>query len=158
MDSLTAYCISLDKAWHQVTIRLATEFAAMLESGMSLPQFHLLRLLADGGLTVSEASQRTGVTPAAITLLADRLVRAGLLSRERDRHDRRIVRLNLSAAGQDRLGKLETQRQAIVRRYLERLSPQEREQLLLIVERLAEDDPESAPASDTSAAEPEATA
>lgn len=138
MDQIDIYCRTLDRAWHVVTSRLTAEFSAQLDDGMTLPQFFLMRLVADGGLTISEASQRVGVTPAAITLLATRLVRAGLLTRQRDRHDRRIVRLRLTPDGQQRLAELEGKRLGIVRRYLTSIPPTDLDLLVPIVQRLAD--------------------
>jgi DNA-binding MarR family transcriptional regulator len=105
---------------------------------MTLPQFFLMRLVADGGLTIGEASQQVGVTPAAITLLATRLVRAGLLTRQRDSQDRRIVRLRLTPVGQQRLAELEGKRLAIVRRYLTSIRPTDLDLLVTIVQQLAD--------------------
>lgn len=153
MDQIDWHCRALDRAWHVVSSRLAADFSAELDEGMTLPQFFLLRLLADGGLTISEASQRVGVTPAAITLLATRLVQAGLLTRQRDRQDRRIVRLCLTANGEQRLAALEAKRLAIVRRYVSSIPPGDLDRLVTIVQRLAD----SASAAD-GATDPHTTA
>lgn len=138
MDQIDSHCRTLDRAWQIVTSRMASDFSTQLDEGMTLPQFFLMRLAGEGGITISEASQLTGVTPAAITLLATRLVRAGMLVRQRDRHDRRIVRLQLTPAGQQRLAALEEKRLALVRRYVASIPPAELDRLVKIVQRLAD--------------------
>ncbi|MFC5995046.1 MarR family winged helix-turn-helix transcriptional regulator [Pseudonocardia hispaniensis] len=55
------------------------------------------------GLSHRELAGRLGVTPATLTPVIDALEEAGQLRRERDRHDRRVVRLSLTEAGRDRL-------------------------------------------------------
>lgn len=138
MDQIDMYCHALDRAWHIVTSRMAADFTAELDDGMTMPQFYLLRLIGERGMTISEASQQTGVTPAAITLLATRLVRSGLIVRMRDRQDRRIVRLQLSADGQRKLAELERKRLGIVRRLLVTIPPEDLDRLVPIVQRLAD--------------------
>lgn len=154
MDQIDMHCRTLDRAWQIVTTRMASDFSALLDEGMTLPQFFLMRLAGDGGITISEASQLTGVTPAAITLLATRLVRAGLLVRQRDVNDRRIVRLQLTETGRQKLTDLEEKRLALVRRYVASIPPAELDALVRTVQRLAA----GTAAADTDAAETDTTA
>ena len=52
------------------------------------------------GKTLGEVSERMLCTPSNVTRVVDLLVRRGLLSRERDSEDRRVVRVYRTPAGQ----------------------------------------------------------
>src|SRR5512137_941295 len=63
------------------------------EDGLTIPQMRLLWTLRDeDGLPVGSLADRLGVNPSTITGHVDRLVRQGLVRREEDAVDRRIVR------------------------------------------------------------------
>lgn len=68
--------------------------------GINLPQYNTLTILQEeGNLKMGDLAKRLGVTMGAATNLADKLVNAGSVSRQRDEHDRRVVRLALTAKG-----------------------------------------------------------
>ncbi|GGR86619.1 MarR family winged helix-turn-helix transcriptional regulator [Deinococcus sedimenti] len=78
--------------------------------GLSAPQFNVLRILrgaGDGGLTCSEIGDRLLDHDPDVTRLLDRLQKAGLVTRDRDRPDRRIVATRLTDAGRDLLARLD---------------------------------------------------
>ncbi|GGN34174.1 MarR family winged helix-turn-helix transcriptional regulator [Deinococcus daejeonensis] len=80
------------------------------DHGLSAPQFNVLRILrgaTDGGLTCSEISDRLLDHDPDVTRLLDRLQKAGLVTRDRDRPDRRIVATRLTDAGRDLLTRLD---------------------------------------------------
>lgn len=80
------------------------------DHGLSAPQFNVLRILrgaTDGGLTCSEISERLLDHDPDVTRLLDRLQKAGLVTRDRDRPDRRIVATRLTDAGRDLLTRLD---------------------------------------------------
>jgi len=68
------------------------------EPPLSPPQVHLLFSIASKqeGISVKDLAERTSVTPGAITQFVDGLVEMGLVMREGDPNDRRIVRLKLT--------------------------------------------------------------
>ena len=71
------------------------------EDGLTMPQLRLLWTLRDrDGLPVGTLADELGVNPSTITGHVDRLVRQGLLRREEDADDRRIVRNYLTGDGQ----------------------------------------------------------
>lgn len=85
--------------------------------GMRLPQGHvvpsmaqleMIHIIAQRGLvTVKEIAKHMGVSGSAITQFANHLVKAGLIKREHDANDRRIVNISLSKTGLDNLDRLE---------------------------------------------------
>lgn len=70
------------------------------EDGLTIPQMRLLWALRDeDGLPVGALAEHLGVNPSTITGHVDRLVRMGLVRREEDAGDRRIVRNFLTEHG-----------------------------------------------------------
>lgn len=77
------------------------------EDGLTIPQLRLLWILRDDdGLPVGSLAERLGVNPSTITGHVDRLVRQGLVRREEDGADRRIVRNYLTEEGAVTVGAL----------------------------------------------------
>ena len=56
-----------------------------------------------GSAKPSEVARWLQRSPNSISMLADRMVRAGLIKRTRDRIDRRVVRLTITDRGKDAL-------------------------------------------------------
>jgi DNA-binding MarR family transcriptional regulator len=70
------------------------------EDGLTIPQMRLLWTLRDeDGQPVGALAEHLGVNPSTITGHVDRLVRQGLVRREEDVDDRRIVRNYLTDEG-----------------------------------------------------------
>lgn len=65
---------------------------------LSPPQANVLFTVAQhhAGVSVKELSEAIGVTPGAVTQFIDALVEKGLVTREGDPSDRRVVRLKIS--------------------------------------------------------------
>ncbi len=70
------------------------------EVGLSAAAWFLLAVLMDeDGISQGEVSHRFEVDPSRITRLAQRLEKEGLLRRERDPEDNRVVRLHATQEG-----------------------------------------------------------
>ncbi len=70
------------------------------DDGLTIPQMRLLWALRDDdGLPVGALADHLGVNPSTITGHVDRLVRQGLVRREEDPVDRRVVRNFLTDTG-----------------------------------------------------------
>ena len=77
------------------------------EDGLTIPQMRLLWTLRDeDALPVGALAEHLGVNPSTITGHVDRLVRQGLVRREEDAGDRRIVRNYLTEAGVATIGSM----------------------------------------------------
>jgi DNA-binding MarR family transcriptional regulator len=73
-------------------------------TGISGAGLAVLRVLAArNGLKSSEVAARGWSTPGTVTTVVDTLVRDGLVRRERDYQDRRVVRLFVTERGMDKL-------------------------------------------------------
>lgn len=74
----------------------------MSEHGLSGKQYNVLRAIRRGGadgLSISQISEQMTDPRADVTRLLDRLVRDGLVDRQPDDADRRVVRTYLTEAG-----------------------------------------------------------
>ncbi|MYW97569.1 TetR family transcriptional regulator [Amycolatopsis rubida] len=75
------------------------------EQGITLAAFDVLTELWRAGpphrRAVGEIAESVPLSPSSVTLRADQLEEAGLVTRERDGLDRRVVHLRLTEAGQD---------------------------------------------------------
>jgi DNA-binding MarR family transcriptional regulator len=88
----------------QLLPRIDAELRA--RHGLSLPALGVLRLLSERAgerLTMSDLARVTGMSPAGITRVMQRLAAAGLVDRERDLADRRPLFASLTEAGEVRL-------------------------------------------------------
>ncbi|WP_409462321.1 MarR family transcriptional regulator [Amycolatopsis sp. GA6-003] len=73
--------------------------------GLSATELQALELAGHSAdsLTPGRIGQLTGLSTGAVTGVLDRLEKAGLVLRERDRTDRRKVLVTITAAGRERL-------------------------------------------------------
>ena len=103
----------------QVVINLMRTTRAVEESwtqylkrteGISLSQFNILRILRGArpkAVKISEIAERMVNRDPDVTRLVDRLIKQGLVRRERDGDDRRVVLVEISAAGLALLARLD---------------------------------------------------
>jgi len=98
------------------TLSRLGRFIERTDSGLSLPQFRLLSLLAAGDESSTALAQRLAVSKPTISNAVDTLVEQGHLRRRSDTGDRRVTWLQITASGQAALGRAE-------RAYLDRMRP-----------------------------------
>ncbi|BCJ38939.1 MarR family transcriptional regulator [Actinocatenispora thailandica] len=112
------------------SIRAAAELA-MRRHGLHLGQDHLLAVLWErDGRTPGEIAAAVDVTTPAVVKMADRMAAAGLLTRRRDEHDNRLVRLWLTPAGRALREPVQTERRRLERQITAELTPDERAHLM----------------------------
>jgi MarR family transcriptional regulator for hemolysin len=94
-DPLTRRLVFLGK-------QLRETFEAMLaERGSTLPTWAVLRYVArHDDLSQAQLAARIGIEGPTLTRHLDRLCAEGLVMRHRDEHDRRILRVSLTPAGE----------------------------------------------------------
>lgn len=94
-------------------------FRAWAELGLTTAQLRVLFLMRESpGVTAGELASRLSVTPPTISGIVDRLVRLGLVRREEDESDRRLVRNHLTDAGESACSRLERGAEIFTRRIL----------------------------------------
>jgi DNA-binding MarR family transcriptional regulator len=74
--------------------------AERVDAGLTPQQYRVLKLIGAGGERSAKLAERLAVAKPTLTSTADGLVAAGLLRRETEMKDRRVVRLVLTEAGQ----------------------------------------------------------
>jgi DNA-binding MarR family transcriptional regulator len=111
--------------------------ATCAELDLSAPQVHtLLALGHDGGLTMGDLARRVAVTDKTVTGLVDRLERDGLVSRQRDVADRRVIHVALTGQGEAVHRRIEAGLLRSLARLLSRLDVADRRALIKIIEKL----------------------
>src|SRR5713226_1875487 len=106
---------------------------------MTQEQYWLLLLLRRrGALTIGELAEVLGVTGSSVTTACKRLEKAGLVTRERQSDDERMVRVMLTAQGHKQVEAWHQRRREIVVQWLATLEQDEQEMLQQLLERLLE--------------------
>ena len=130
---------------HEILVRLARvrpfrdPIAELSDLDLQPPDVHTLMWLGlEGPLAMGELAHHIGTTLPACTRLVDRLNAMGVVLRERDASDRRVVRVRLSAKGQRLHERFQAGMREKLAALLSLLSDTDREQLLAILERLEE--------------------
>lgn len=110
------------------------------EAGLSLAGFDVLTALRRAGepyrLTAGELAASSLISSAGVTLRLDRLEGDGLIVRERDGRDRRVVHCRLTPKGLKAIDTLFAAHLDNERRMLSGLKPKERVQLAALLGRL----------------------
>lgn len=104
----------------------------------SREEIRALILLRTSGRTImTDFASELGVPLSTATHAIDRLVRKGLVTRLRSERDRRVVQVEMSAAGLALQNALRSRHQAMARSWLAPLSPSERETFLDLMAKIA---------------------
>ena len=94
----------LFQAWPLMRRKLLPSSAQQAEFGMPLSHVQVLVMLDHrGSLSITEISQSFGIAKPNITPLVDRLIEDGLVMRERNSADRRVVNVVICEKGRERL-------------------------------------------------------
>ena len=83
-----------------LTVLRITRVLERIDAGISPQQYRILKLIGLGGERSARLAERLAVARPTLTATADSLVAAGLVCREAEPGDRRVVRLHLTEAGQ----------------------------------------------------------
>ncbi len=120
------------------TARVMEPFARRLrlEAGITPAQYNVLRILrgaGEAGIRCGEIAERMIDRDPDVTRLTDRLVEAGLASRDRDPADRRVVQVRLATKGRALLDEVDRVVDAMPKRLVGALGP---DRLALLLELL----------------------
>ncbi len=103
----------LEQSTGFLVVRTARSMKRALDSrlgpiGVTAAQHVIISTLAhEDGLSLSEVGKRAYLDKPAITGLADRMEKDGLVARRRSTNDRRVVKLHLTAKGRDLLQEMD---------------------------------------------------
>ncbi|MDQ3911651.1 MAG: MarR family transcriptional regulator [Actinomycetota bacterium] len=111
--------------------------AALAEVGLHVGQeMVLLHLWQRDELSPSELAERLGVEPPTVTNMLNRMERAGLLKRYRDREDARCARAYLTEKGWELREPVESRWEAVEDRAFAGISARERALLRRLLKRI----------------------
>lgn len=117
---------------------MSTLVSEQLFQEMSLEQFTLIRMVyKNGPIRASELAGLLYVHRSAITVRVDKLVKKGLLERERDEEDRRNVYLRVSEKGKEFYQTLESKINEFVEAIIRDIPKNELENFLNVFEKIA---------------------
>jgi DNA-binding MarR family transcriptional regulator len=101
-------------------------FRAWAEMGLTTAQLRVLFLVREApGVTAGALAHRLSVTPPTISGIVDRLVKLGLIRREDDESDRRLVRNFLTDQGESACKRMEQGVEIFTRRILVEMNHQD---------------------------------
>jgi MarR family transcriptional regulator, temperature-dependent positive regulator of motility len=126
------------KSWIKLTKDWNTQMEAELAPQLTVGQLEVLELmLVHEPMKPSELLPHLETTPAAVTTLLDRMERGGLVERKRDKHDRRIVWVTMTALGRSEVQRGLDVRSSIANHSLDRLSSHNRQLLVYLMSKVA---------------------
>jgi MarR family 2-MHQ and catechol resistance regulon transcriptional repressor len=109
----------------------------MTEAGLTWSQFGVMETLFHlGPLMSSVLAEKHLKSPNNFTVVIDNLEKQGLVRRERDTVDRRVVRVHLTEAGREKIARALPAHAREVAADLQVLTPAEQEQLGALLRRL----------------------
>jgi DNA-binding MarR family transcriptional regulator len=110
------------------------------DMALSPPHMHLLFSIAANheGITVKELAERSSITPGAVTQFVDTLVEKGLVAREGDPSDRRVVRLRVTELAKKQHAKFRQEHTALMAKIFEGLSNDDINQLIALYTKMAD--------------------
>jgi DNA-binding MarR family transcriptional regulator len=111
------------------------------EYRITMEKFTLLAAVRawGGSLQPSKLAGILGRSPNSVSMLVDRMVKAGLVKRTRDRKDRRVVKVSLTGKGEDALKPAEPAGWEFIERILLVLSYEEKDALINLLEKVKQE-------------------
>lgn len=123
--------------WIVRALRLAQDPAGQAE-GLSAAQRFVLHVLKErGALSVGELAALTATDPSSVSVVVRKLHQKGLVGKKASGKDRRRLEVTLTAAGTKACLKAPVPVQQILMERMQRLAPDERQNLADLLERVA---------------------
>jgi len=117
----------------------ACDEACQAHCGVTASQgYTLLALPGDGSLSMNELSESMNLASSTMTRMLDNLVKKGLAFREHDEADRRIVRVGLTAKGQNLQKAFSGDKLAIGKAVLSNIQRNDQQTVLSAMKKLSE--------------------
>jgi DNA-binding MarR family transcriptional regulator len=134
---------AIDRFWETIPpvwslVRNHLRSTASEKFEISVEQFHILRHIRKGIITVSDLAEIQQISRPAISQGVDALVEKGLVSRRQDKGDRRFVYLQLTPQGDDLLNQVFQENRAWMLKKMEGLDPEQLARLVDALETLKE--------------------
>ncbi|WP_010283662.1 MarR family winged helix-turn-helix transcriptional regulator [Bacillus timonensis] len=121
----------------KVTNNLIIQWNKFFEGDLGVSHILVLgHLKSHGKSRPSDIAKALGLTPPTLTHLSNKLVKRGLVVRKPDDANRRVIFLEITEHGIEVLTKANEEGKILRRKLFERLTDEERKQLLSIYEKL----------------------
>ncbi|OCA91727.1 MarR family winged helix-turn-helix transcriptional regulator [Pseudobacillus wudalianchiensis] len=121
----------------QVTNKLIIHWNKTFKENLGISHILVLSHLNEHGKSrPSDIAKALGLTPPSLTHLSEKLIQKKLAVRLADENDRRILYLDITDTGRSVLKKAHLEGQYLRRKLFEKLTAEERKQLLAIYEKL----------------------
>ena len=118
---------------------LISELYELKDLGITGSQFHLLNKIHNEKVSnVKRLAEELEVKPSAITVMLERLVQNGLVSRVQDESDRRSVLVTLTDTGEEVLVKAKNQSRDILMNYAKLLDGDEQVVIQRVIKKFAD--------------------
>jgi DNA-binding MarR family transcriptional regulator len=138
-QAVDAFWEAFPPFWHLVRAHIRQ--VAVEQFGISVEQFHILRQVRRGLVSISALAAARNISRPAISQAVEVLVQKGLLTRTTDPRDRRYIQLSLTTPGNALLDAIfDNTRQWMVQ-ILATLSEEELEALILSLNALRKTQP-----------------
>lgn len=110
-----------------------------LRYALTIPQFEVLWFIgSSGGKSMESIASHLGVRPPSVTVLINNMVEGGLVRRESDVHDRRIIQIVLTEATKKKLHTLKNKKESVLNALLAKLSSTDKKELQRIISLMIE--------------------
>ena len=96
-QTVERYWETVPPTWNR--IRSHVRATATEEFDISIEQFHILRHMRKGVISVSDLAEARQISRPAVSQAINALVEKGLVARQQSKDDRRFVQLELTPAG-----------------------------------------------------------
>ncbi|MFC0212197.1 MarR family winged helix-turn-helix transcriptional regulator [Paenibacillus chartarius] len=134
MDTLTP---RFHSAFQELRRGVETEMFKKMESTITAPQMYTLYYISTREqCRLSELAEKLEVKPSAVTVMIDRLEKAGFVTRVDDPADRRAILVKITDPGKEVMDRAIEVRNHIVGSYLSRLKPEEAELITTLLEKM----------------------
>lgn len=132
------YSDDFAKLWFKLSKDMKTHMEVNLAPSLTEGQLHVLELLSyREKMKPSDFIEYLTTTPAAITTLLDRMEKGGLIIRERDEKDRRIVWVKRTPKGKQECQRGVEIRQQFLDHHLNRISSHNQQLLVYLLGKIA---------------------
>lgn len=123
VDRLVTAVLSASRA----LVGVSAQSLAETEGTVTVPQFRMLVVLAGSrDVRLNQLAQRLGVKPSTAVRMMDRLVEAGLATRDQNPENRREVLIRPTAAGEELVRAVTRRRRRAIRRIVAAIPPENR--------------------------------
>ena len=135
IDALTN---RFDKSLVILMQNLGPQLIARTQVGLTPGQVFMLHFIRqEDTCSVSNLAEKMEVAPSAITVMLDRLEKHGFVRRTRDRTDRRVVLIELTVFGEQRLDEVLHLRNQVMKHCLMQMGLHELDAFIQALEKLA---------------------